>query len=78
MLSAFANATVHRLDAISRGVAKAIAIKTNDVPAFRSFVIWPVTFPTRQGLAIMIQANQKFPETQITGDGVMDPHSVMS
>ena len=77
MLSTFANATVHRFDAILRGVAKAIAIKTNDVPAFSSFVIWRVTFPTRQGLAIMIQANHKFPETQITGDGMMDPHSVI-
>ena len=54
ILAAFADAAVHRFDAISGGVAKAIAIKTNNVGALSSLVIWPVAFPTRWGLAIRI------------------------
>ena len=54
MLVAFADAAVHRFDAISGGVAKAIAIKANNVRALSSLVIWPVAFPTCRGLAIMI------------------------
>lgn len=78
MLSTLANTAIHRFNAMSSSMTKAITIKTHSFTTACSFVTLSITSPTSRSLSVVIQMNLKFSKSQVTRDCLRHSHAVMT